>query len=89
MTAQVGRHQVSAKRSRKANNMNRSMNEPVGRLRYTAQEVADMLGFECKTICRAMDEGEIPLIEMGRQRRIPDLALLHILEMEGGATLGK
>lgn len=53
------------------------------RLTYSAQEVADMLGIDHKTVRRAMDLGQIPYIPIGRLKRIPRIAFNRLLESGG------
>lgn len=53
------------------------------RLTYTAQEVADLIGVESKTIRRAMERGEIPCITIGRLKRVPKKALHRMLDAGG------
>lgn len=63
--------------------------EPVERLTCTAQEVADMLGVDHKTVRRAMEKGQIPFIPIGRLKRVPKHAIMRMLEIEGGGALGE
>ncbi|GEM_PF-3716826 len=56
------------------------------RLTYTAQEVADLLGVEHKTVRRALEKGQIPSISIGRLKRIPRKAFHRMLDNVGGAV---
>lgn len=69
--------------------MNRIAIEPVERLTYTPQEVADMFGVDHKTVRRAMEKGQIPFIPIGRLKRVPKHAIMRMLAMEGGGALGE
>lgn len=52
------------------------------KLTYSAQEVADLLGLDHKTIRRAMERGQIPYIQIGRLKRIPKRAFDRMLDLE-------
>lgn len=58
------------------------------KLTYSTQEVADLMGVDYKTIRRAMENGDIPFIKLGRLRRVPKPALWRMLGMEEGAAVG-
>lgn len=52
------------------------------KLTYSAQEIADMVGVDHKTIRRAMVKGEIPYVQIGRLKRIPRPAVNRLLGLE-------
>lgn len=55
----------------------------------TVQEVADIMRVSSMTVYRLVHSGEIPAIRFGRSFRIPQSAVVHIMESVQSGELGE